>query len=176
MKAFLLDTNIAAKLFDQQHSEHEKVRAFLSSHDAHTSISVVTLAEIRYGHELCQNPAQQKRRETIEDKMGEYKVWPIDRYVVEHYARIRARIFQEFAPRKAKGRLRKKHPEDLLDKTTGRELHIQENDLWIVAQAATLRIDFVTTDRMKRIRKVVKELYSDIEWWNPLDTHEDGGG
>lgn len=173
MKAFLLDTCVATKLFDQQDSEHARVRAFLSRHNAHTSISVVTLAEIRYGHELHPNPDQQKRRETIEGKMGEYKAWPIDRHVVEHYARIRARLFQEFAPQKAKGRVLRKRPEDLIDKTTGRELHIQENDLWIVAQAVTNRIDFVTTDRMKRIQQVVKELYSDIEWWNPLDVDED---
>ncbi len=169
MRAFLLDTNIASSLFDQRHKNHEKVRAFLSGQNDHVSISVVTLAEIRYGHELWPNPTHQKRRETIENKMREYKVWSIDRHVAEHYARIRAHLFQKFASLNAKGKYREKHPEDLLNKTTGSELQIDENDLWIVAQAATNKVDLVTTDRMTRLREVVKELYSDFVWWNPLD-------
>ena len=47
-------------------------------------------------------------------------------------------------------------PEQLLDPITAKELEIQENDLWIAAQAIAHEMVLVTNDRMTRIRDVAK--------------------
>ena len=43
-----------------------------------------------------------------------------------------------------------------------RELGIDENDLWIVAQAVERNLVLVTSDKMWRIRETVCELYPDF--------------
>jgi predicted nucleic acid-binding protein len=66
-------------------------------------------------------------------------------------------MFQRFAPagRRRKGR----RPEELLDPATSRELGIQENDLWIAAQALQYNYVLVSHDQhMSRIREVSTEL------------------
>lgn len=75
-------------------------------------------------------------------------------------------MFERFAPndKKRKG-LR---PEQLCDPVTSLELGIQENDLWIVAQAITYGLVLVTNDKLKRISEVISdELH--IENWTEGD-------
>jgi hypothetical protein len=45
-------------------------------------------------------------------------------------------------------------PEQLLEPATAKELQIQENDLWLCAQAISHRMVLVTNDRMTPIRDV----------------------
>ena len=45
-------------------------------------------------------------------------------------------------------------PEQLIDPITSRELGIQENDLWLCAQAVAHDMVLVTNDTMRRIREV----------------------
>ena len=68
-------------------------------------------------------------------------------------------MFESFAPKdkKRKG-LR---PCQLVDPVTSLELGIQENDLWIAAQAISRNLTFVTNDRMERIRDVAGSLCID---------------
>jgi len=54
-------------------------------------------------------------------------------------------------------------PEQLIDPVTSQELSIQENDLWMAAQALEYNLVFVTNDKMERIREVCADLQ--IENW-----------
>ena len=57
-----------------------------------------------------------------------------------------------------------KYVEDIIDRTTGKELGIQENDLWILSVAVQYNLVFVTNDRM--IRAIEATRYSDrTEYW-----------
>jgi predicted nucleic acid-binding protein len=51
----------------------------------------------------------------------------------------------------------------LIDPVTSRELGIQENDLWIAAQALEYNLVLVTNDKMDRIRDVCEDLQ--VENW-----------
>ncbi|MGE4198650.1 MAG: hypothetical protein AB7G11_16190 [Phycisphaerales bacterium] len=65
---------------------------------------------------------------------------------------LRTRLFNTYAPGgKRKPRMR---PEQLVDPATAKELQIQENDLWLCAQAIAHGMVLVTNDRMTQIRDV----------------------
>jgi len=49
-------------------------------------------------------------------------------------------------------------PEQLIDPITSRELGIQENDLWLCAQAVAHDMVLVTNDKMLRIREVSEDM------------------
>jgi tRNA(fMet)-specific endonuclease VapC len=74
---------------------------------------------------------------------------------------IRASLFEKYAPREI--RRRGLRPEQLVDPVTSRELGIQENDIWLAAQALEFNLVFVTNDTMERIRDVCQELQ--VENW-----------
>jgi tRNA(fMet)-specific endonuclease VapC len=78
------------------------------------------------------------------------------------YGTIRARLFERFAPKdkKRKG-LR---AEELVDPVTSRALGIQENDIWLAAQALERNLVLVTNDSIVHIKEVVPELQ--VENWS----------
>jgi tRNA(fMet)-specific endonuclease VapC len=78
-----------------------------------------------------------------------------------YYGSLRARIFEKYAPNER--RCRGLRPEQLIDLVTSRELGIQENDLWIAAQALEYNLVLVTNDKMDRIRDVCEDLQ--VENW-----------
>jgi tRNA(fMet)-specific endonuclease VapC len=78
-----------------------------------------------------------------------------------YYGLLRASIFEKYAPNAR--RRRGLRPEQLIDPVTSRELGIQENDLWIAAQALEYNLVLVTNDKMDRIRDVCEELQ--VENW-----------
>jgi predicted nucleic acid-binding protein len=49
-------------------------------------------------------------------------------------------------------------PEQLIDPITSKELGIQENDLWLCAQAVGHGMVLVTNDAMCRIREVSQDM------------------
>ena len=78
-----------------------------------------------------------------------------------YYGSLRARLFNRFAP--ADKRRKGQRPEQLTDPLTGLELGIQENDLWIAAQALEHNMVLVTNDGLARIRGVGMDLR--VENW-----------
>ena len=97
--------------------------------------------------------------------MASFKVLHVDQHTAKTYAEIRAKLFRTHAPRNRRGRLTKKYVEDLVDRTTGKELGIQENDLWIVSVAVQYNLIFVTNDKMQRV--IEAAIYADrTEYWN----------
>jgi predicted nucleic acid-binding protein len=83
---------------------------------------------------------------------------PIDRHVSDAYGELRSSLFEKYI-RKGKN----KRPEQLTDPVTATEIGIDENDLWIVAQAVTHNLTLVTNDKMRRIFSVThKELKHEI--------------
>lgn len=167
MNVFLLDTNVASALFDRQAKYYQQARSFIEAFDDPlVYVTAVTWAEIRYGYKV-HTKVDTSRKEDIEAQMGCYKVLDIDKHTSQPYSEIRALLFDRFGSRDSKtGKIREKHPEDLLDKTTGQSLHIDENDLWIVAVAVQYNLEFVTDDRMTRIREIVNAARPDFVFWD----------
>jgi tRNA(fMet)-specific endonuclease VapC len=86
---------------------------------------------------------------------------PYQTNTIGYYGSIRARVFEKYAPREK--RRRGLRPEQLIDPVTSHELGIQENDLWLAAQAVEFNLVLVTNDAMQRLQDTCNELR--VENW-----------
>ena len=164
MRGYLLDTNILDYWHDPNSPAHEAVIRRLYSLDpaAPLRIPAVAWGEIEYGHR-CVSPSdtaiQAEFRRFLETHLP--RALDVHKTTAIYYGQLRARLFDKFAPKGNKKGLR---PEQLVDPLTAAELGIQENDLWIAAQAMEHNLVLVTHDRMTRIREVVPDLLAIEDW------------
>lgn len=165
MRGYLLDTNTVAYWLDPRHPEHENVLKRIEDLPAGTmlAISAVTLGEIEYGRRVNPRP-QPGPPEEFQEFLAErlpYR-FPVNDAVAASYGSLRAALFERYAPKRARqGKLR---PEQLVDPVTARELGIQENDVWIAAQAIEYNLVLVTHDRMRRVAEVAEGRLSIEDW------------
>jgi tRNA(fMet)-specific endonuclease VapC len=126
-------------------------------------VSAITLGEIEYGLSVVSEdrPAEHQALRAFVDRHLPM-VLDIRKTTRIYYGMLRARLFETYAPREK--RRRGLRPEQLIDPVTSRELGIQENDIWLAAQALEFNLVLVTNDTMERIRDVCKELQ--IENWS----------
>ena len=164
MQDFLLDTQIIRYWYDTGCKEHaavignvEALRKLAASveHKPRLLVSVITLGEIEFGHrvQVGDHAAENEARmmfvnEQLPDRLD------LTADAVTAYGEIRSRLFNEYAP----GDLRKPkmRPEQLVDPTISLNLQIQENDLWLCAQAVGHEMWLVTNDAMTPIIAVAK--------------------
>ena len=155
MRDYLLDTNIWSDWYDPEKRDYvierfrEKEREGSKLH-----LSVVVLGEAYYGYEVLTPKEKRELGDIVGFVSGQMpEVIGVDRHVSKIYGKLRAGLFEKYAPRP----LRKKgmRPEQLVDPCTSLELGIQENDLWIVAQAINWGLVLATNDKkMKPIWEV----------------------
>ncbi len=165
MRTFLLDTCIWSYWFNPNRQEHANIKRHLQKlpPDTVLGISIITWGEAVYGHKVQspkQQPVQVEYLQFIQDKKP--KTFNINMHTATKYGELRALLFGKYVPnnKKRKG-LR---PEQLVDPVTSLQLEIQENDLWIAAQAVVQNLTLVTNDKLNRIRDVAgSELH--IENW-----------
>ena len=168
MSGYLLDTNILQYWFDGTAGKFPAVQANAEARaeDSPLYISVITLGEIEYGHAVHPEGAGNKRDEFVEflQKRLPQKL-PVSHHTIEPYGRLRAHLAMKFPP--PGGWKNKKRAEQMYDPVAARELGIDENDLWIVAQAIERNLILVTSDKMNRIREAVREIEPrfDVENW-----------
>lgn len=168
MRAVLLDTNVASVLFDKQHANHQESRSFLHAlGESRVYVPSIVWGEIRYGYKV-HDKVDAFRRDVIEKEMTKFAVLDIDKNTAEYYSQIRSRLFRMFGTTK-NGKIKQKVPENLVEKSTGKSLGIQENDLWMVALAAQYNMAFVTLEKMTRLREATKieyPLFQFLNWLN----------
>jgi tRNA(fMet)-specific endonuclease VapC len=165
---YLLDTQTLCYWFDRHDPRFSKVNAAVNRlpSDAPLYVSAVTLGEICYGHAANPSGAGVKRSEFelfIHTKLPQ--PLEISHHTSEPYGKVRGLLVDRFPP--SGGWTKKRRAEQMTDPVTGRELGIDENDLWIVAQAIERGLVLATADRMVRIRDAVAALYPlfTIENW-----------
>ncbi len=165
IEGYLLDTNIASASWDYGAPSHRNVRQRLEGlGDAIVYVATVSIAEVEYGLQIAPS-IDAKRQATVRREMAGFEVLHVDQHTAMTYAEIRANLFRTHAPRNRRGRITQRYIEDLVERTTGKELGIQENDLWIVSVAVQYNLIFVTKDRMHRVIEAAE--YSDrTEYWN----------
>jgi tRNA(fMet)-specific endonuclease VapC len=123
-------------------------------------VSVVTLGEIEFGHNLTNstNPARREEFERwIHDTFPPSTRIHVEGHDWRYYGQLKAEIFRRFPPRSAK----ENHPEMCLDPATGKELGIDENDLWIAAQAIARGMVLVSNDKMERVKEAAAAIQFD---------------
>lgn len=122
-------------------------------------VSVLALAELAFGLELHEK-AQGTKVPNAEQMLYEAFNYPqllIEHHTATEYASLRATIAMYYLPNATK-QFRKKWIEDWVDQYTGKKLGIDENDLWICAQALEMNFTLIADDKMNRIRKAEPKL------------------
>lgn len=156
MDAYLFDTTILSVYLDPTHPHHAQKSQSLAALPAVSPrfISAVALAELGFGARLASaiGKGNLPALEEIIVRARSHAVLDITHHTALVYAEMKARIAQKYLAKTLR-RDRPKYIEEWVDKATGQKLGIDENDLWMCAQAKERDIVFVTADlRMKRIR------------------------
>jgi len=159
MDGYLFDTNAVSILWNARHPEHDTVKAFFASvAQSPVWLSTIVLAEIEYGLKITPkidiNSQNQVRNEMSKNSL----LLDIDKHTIGPYSDLRAELFKKYSPRNRRGRLTVKWPEDLIERTSAKELGVQENDIWIAAQAIQYNLILVTEDHMYRLVEVSENL------------------
>ena len=154
MPDYLLDTNIVKYWYDDTSPQHANVLARvqtvrqpcpLTQYVPRLFISVVTLGEIEYGHRVTLKPDTTKQAEYMAFVREQCpQRLEITSHVAGYYGELKAWLFNNFSDKRK--RTRAKRLNELVDPTTGSKLGVEENDIWIAAQAITFNLVLVTND------------------------------
>ena len=164
MRGYLLDTNIISYWFRPKTPENRNIVAHIGGLDVGTPLrmSAVTLGEIEYGHRVVattDRPIQAQFNQFVQTQLP--NVLDVRRTTRIYYGQIRACLFKKYSPKKGRKALL---PEQLVDPVTAKTLGVQENDIWIAAQAVEHKLVLVTHDKMAHLCEVMSDLL-DIEEW-----------
>jgi predicted nucleic acid-binding protein len=152
---YLLDTTTLSIYLYPTHQFHDEKKEALDAlpADAPRYISVVALAELMFGVNLAEAigrgdlPALRRMIERARD----YAVLDLSHHTAAAYAALKAGLATRYLANVLR-RDRPRYVEDWVDKATGKALSVDENDLWMCAQAKERDLILVTADaRMKRI-------------------------
>ncbi len=159
MDGYLFDTNAVSALWNARHPEHDTVKTFFASvSQSPVWLSTIVLAEIEYGIKITPEIDIDSRDQVRREMSKHPFILDIDKHTIGPYSDLRAELFKKFSPRDRRGRLTVKWPEDLIDRTSAKELGIQENDIWIAAQAIQYNLILVTDDYMQRLVEISENL------------------
>ena len=158
--AYLLDTNVICALADASHKNHTAAFArFQQVGQQFVLVPTMAVAEIEFGMARAANVKPEKREE-LRKFIGQFEQLPFDNGCIEPYAVVRAELWRTFGTPKGSS-FREKRPEDLCERTTGKELGIDEPDLIIASVAMTQNLVLVTDDRMKRVKETAEKVFRD---------------
>ncbi len=117
------------------------------------AISVITWGEIEYGYNVMTSKERSREAPFRSFLVGQ-SPWTVslDKHTAVEYGKLRAKLFEKFGPKewKRKG-LR---PSQVTHPVPPCDLGIDENDLWIAAQAIRYGLTLVTNDKIASIKTV----------------------
>jgi predicted nucleic acid-binding protein len=168
VRDFLLDTQTIRYWYDVDCLQNQAVIANIESlrrqvesweHKPCLLVSAITLGEIEFGHRVNSFPDPDIQAEYLRFVHDELPVClEVTEDAVAAYGELRCRLFNRYAP--GERRKPKMRPEQLVNPITSKDLGIQENDLWLCAQAIGHGMVLVTNDEMRRIREVSQGMQS----------------
>ena len=159
MDGYLFDTNAVSPLWNVRHPEHDIIKDFFASvSQSPVWLSTIVLAEIEYGMKITPEMDIDSQNQVRYEMSNHPFILDIDKHTICPYSDLRAELFKKFSPRDRRGRLTVKWPEDLIERTSANELGVQENDIWIAAQAIQYNLILVTGDHMLRLAEVSQKL------------------
>lgn len=160
MEAYLLDTSALSPLVDDSHGNHNPATTLITGLSGlPIYISTIALAELEYGLELYEKSLGTKLV-NADRMLSVAKTYPrldVDHHTASEYARLKSTIAAHFLPNVTRN-FRTKWIEDWVDKFTGKSLGIDDNDLWICAQALQMNFTLIADDKMLRIRRAETKL------------------
>lgn len=161
MNGYLLDNNIISILARTSDPRHATVGERLAAvGDSPVLLPVIAIAEIEFGMAKAEHPDQKQQAKMRVFFANFPHALSFDRHTVEPYSLVRAELWRRHATPKTRGH-KEKLPEELIDRTTGKELGIDERDLMIVSIAIQYNLILATVDRnpgMVRIEEAAAAL------------------
>lgn len=156
MEGYLLDTCTVCAYWEPAHPFYAVTREEIDvlEGSAPRFVSRITLAEIEFGILLDEAATgiRSARAVAILEKAQEYRIREISRHTAHEYAELRKNIATTYLSITSN---RPRWIDLWMDRSTGEQLQIDENDVWICAQARELNLIVVTTDR-KMVRRISK--------------------
>lgn len=162
MDAYLFDTCFLSALLDPARTKHMDAKLVADSlpSESPTFLSVVALAELGFGAELIR-AMKGTVPPTIQHTIDAARLRPlldVTRHTARTYGELKARLAVHYLA-KTNRKHRPRWVEDWVDKNSAKALQIDENDLWMCAQALERNLVFVTTDdRISRIKDAENSL------------------
>lgn len=155
MDGFLLETTILSAMLDAAHAKHMAARDAVAALDpaAPKFVSAVALAELTFGQRLVEafTGASLPNLARILSQAQAHAVLDITRHTAAEYGELKANLAKAYLA-KAFRRNRPRWLENWVDKATGQILQVDENDLWMCAQARERNLVLITADvRMSRV-------------------------
>ena len=155
MEAYLLDTSALTRLVDAGHPKHLDASAKIASLGSlPIYVSVIAFAEMQYGFSMHKKFAGSLLPDT--DKMIKkaqtYPRLDISNHTAMAYAELKSALAKHLSST-SKREFRKKHVEEWVDQFTGAQLAVDDNDIWVCAQAREMNFVVVAGDKMERIRR-----------------------
>ena len=161
MSGYLFDTSALSTSLDTRHPRHSDVRAAINELDPESKfVSVIVLAELGFGVRLAEtdSAAHSRYLEEMLMKAHGHAVLELTQHTASAYAELKATLAGAYLA-KALRRDRPRWVDDWVDRATGQKLQVDENDLWICAQAKERALTVVTTDYgMRRIQAADSEV------------------
>jgi predicted nucleic acid-binding protein len=159
MDGYLFDTNIISALANPKDPRNANFTQKVAGLK-HVWLPVIAIAEIEFGMAKVDNPNQIQQDEIRKFFQQFPQHLGIGDNTVEPYAQLRAQLWKMHAT-KNKRRHKEKQPEELCDRTTGKQLGIDERDLLIASIAAENGLILATNDSnpgMTRIEQAAQQL------------------
>jgi predicted nucleic acid-binding protein len=148
MGSYLLDTCALSAYFNEEHKFHAPTKSTidgLRTEDA-VLVSSISLAELEYGIRLAE-ARQGKRLDEFRERLvtiRQYGKLAVTDLTAPVYAELKASIAATRL--KANGKKMPRYLEDWIESATGKKLQLDENDLWICAQAKERDLTIITAD------------------------------
>lgn len=146
MDTYLFDTNLVSVLYDSRRGNHLAVRNAVAALDPASPqlVSAITVGELRYGLALSRAAGQPLTHiEGCIEQTVEHPLAEVGRYTAEAFGYVKSSVALQ---RIDIHRRRPRWVEAWSDRVTGQLLQIDENDLWIAAQAVERNLVVVTSD------------------------------
>jgi predicted nucleic acid-binding protein len=148
VSGYLLDTSALSAYLNEGHQHHAVAIAVVGGLPAQAAklVSVVTLAELDYGIRLAELQGSQRLAEYRQrlEVARQYASLDLSRHTSEAYAELKVRLAGQV--QRKTGKKMPRWIEDWVEIGSAKRLQIDENDLWICAQAKERDLIVVTGD------------------------------
>lgn len=157
MDGYLFETSTLSALLDPSHTKHSDAKVAVSALDpaAPKYVSVIALAELTFGQRLIEvaTAATPAHLVSILAEARRHAILDVTRHTAAEYAELKANLASTYLAKFLR-RDRPRWLENWIDKATGQALQVDENDLWMCAQARERQLVMITADaKMERVSK-----------------------
>jgi predicted nucleic acid-binding protein len=153
---YLLDTSAISALLDGHHKNYEPVRRADEAIEsgAPRYVSRISIAELAFGVALYEFGAGQPHARAsgvLKRAQAEYAILEITKHTATEYAELRKMLAVTYLGSLLQSQ-RPRWVDQWVPRVTGEKLQVDENDVWICAQARERNLTLITTDEDMVIR------------------------